>query len=70
VVIQLVLTPALDPLPHLYAISSDDFESENNLSTANCDNNFEQGEPDFSESVSLPLTTQGSIFTDSQHSGV
>lgn len=65
-----VLTTALDPLPHLYTISSDDFESENNPSVANCDHEIEQGESNFSESVSLPLPTQGSIFTDSQHSGV
>jgi hypothetical protein len=65
-----VLTTTLDPLPHLYTISSDDFESENNPSVANGDHNFEQGEFDFSESVSLPLITQGLIFTDSQHSGV
>jgi len=37
---------------------------------ANGDHNFEQGEFDFTESVLLPLTTQGLIFTDSQHSGV
>ena len=52
-----VLTTTLDPLLHLYTISSDDFESENNPSVANGDHNFEQGKFDFSESVSLPLTT-------------
>jgi len=70
VAIQLILTAVLDPLPHLYTISSDDFESEKNPSAANCDNKIEQGESDFYESVLLPLTIQGSIFTDSQHSGV
>ena len=59
---MLVLTVALDPLPHLYTLYSDNIESnselEDNLNVAILDNKIEQGESDFSKSVSFPLTTR------------
>jgi len=58
---MLVLMAALDPLPHLYTIYSDNIEPnselEDNLSIAILNSKIEQGESDFSKSVSFPLTT-------------
>ncbi len=59
---MLVLMAALDPLPHLYTIYSDNIEPnselEDNLSIAILNSKIEQGESDFSKSVSFPLTTR------------
>jgi hypothetical protein len=65
---MLILMVALDPLPHLYTIYSDNIESnselEDNLSVAVLNNTIGQGESDFSKSVSFSLTTRVYIFKD------
>jgi hypothetical protein len=62
-----VLTTALDPLPHLYTVYSDNLESEDRLSAPAYGSNAETDQAT-SETDSSRSCAQGSACEDSQHS--